>query len=52
MMNNMPREMTIVEIEEIIEAFANAAWRAKEVGFDAVQLHAAHGYLLSEFLSP
>ena len=52
MMNNMPREMTIVEIEEIIEAFANAAWRAKEVGFDAVQLHAAHGFLLSEFLSP
>jgi 2,4-dienoyl-CoA reductase-like NADH-dependent reductase (Old Yellow Enzyme family) len=48
----MPREMTIEEIEETIEAFAKAARRAKEAGFDAVQLHAAHGYLLSEFLSP
>ncbi|MFX1283178.1 MAG: NADH:flavin oxidoreductase [Promethearchaeota archaeon] len=52
MMNNMPREMTVKEIEEIIEAFAKSVWRAKEAGFDAVQLHAAHGYLLSEFLSP
>jgi len=50
--NIMPREMTIEEIEETIEAFAKAARRAKEAGFDAVQLHAAHGYLLSEFLSP
>jgi 2,4-dienoyl-CoA reductase-like NADH-dependent reductase (Old Yellow Enzyme family) len=48
----MPREMTIEEIEETIEAFAKAARRAQEAGFDAVQLHAAHGYLLSEFLSP
>ena len=47
-----PREMTIEEIEETIEAFAKAARRAQEAGFDAVQLHAAHGYLLSEFLSP
>jgi len=50
--NNMPREMTVEEIEETIEAFAEAARRTKEAGFDAVQLHAAHGYLLSEFLSP
>lgn len=50
--SNMPREMTIEEIEETIEAFAEAARRVKEAGFDAVQLHAAHGYLLSEFLSP
>jgi len=52
LMNKMPREMTIEEIEETIEAFAEASRRAKEAGFDAVQLHAAHGYLLSEFLSP
>ncbi len=50
--SNMPREMTIEEIEETIEAFAEAARRTKEAGFDAVQLHAAHGYLLSQFLSP
>ncbi len=50
--SNMPREMTIEEIEETIEAFAEAARRVKEAGFDAVQLHAAHGYLLSQFLSP
>jgi len=51
-MNMMPKEMTIEEIEETTGAFAEAARRAKEAGFDAVQLHAAHGYLLSEFLSP
>jgi len=48
----MPREMKIEDIKETIEAFAEAIRRAKEAGFDAVQLHAAHGYLLSEFLSP
>jgi len=50
-LNRTPREMTIGEIEETIEAFAEAARRAEEAGFDAVQLHGAHGYLLSEFLS-
>lgn len=50
--NKMPREMTIEEIEETINSFAEATRRAKEAGFDAVQLHAAHGYLLSEFLFP
>ena len=50
--NKMPREMTRREIEETIEAFAEGAVRAKKAGFDAVQIHAAHGYLLNEFLSP
>jgi len=40
------------DIEKIISDFSRAAGRAKQAGFDAVQLHAAHGFLLSQFLSP
>lgn len=47
-----PRELTTSEIGEIVDAFVAAAGRAIEAGMDAVQLHAAHGYLLHEFLSP
>ena len=50
--NRMPREMTIEEIEETVNAFAEASRRAMEANFHGVQLHSAHGYLLSEFLSP
>jgi 2,4-dienoyl-CoA reductase-like NADH-dependent reductase (Old Yellow Enzyme family) len=48
----IPRGMTLEEIEEVIEAFAHAIRRAREAGFDGVQLHGAHGFLLSSFLSP
>ena len=46
------REMTPDEIAQCIEAYAQAARRAKDAGFDGVQLHGAHGYLVSQFLSP
>ena len=46
------REVTPEEIGDICAAFGRGAGRAKAAGFDAVQIHAAHGYLLSEFLSP
>ncbi len=47
-----PRPMTEEDIERVLDDFAEAARRVAESGFDAVQLHAAHGYLISQFLSP
>lgn len=45
-------EMTKAEILDVIEAFIQGIKRAKEAGFDGDQVHMAHGYLLSEFVSP
>ncbi|GAA5156385.1 NADH:flavin oxidoreductase/NADH oxidase family protein [Pseudonocardia eucalypti] len=47
-----PRELTPVEIEHIIERFATAAVVCETAGFDGVQVHGAHGYLVAQFLSP
>ena len=47
-----PDAMSKQDIDEIVSAFGNSARRAKEYGFDAIQLHAAHGYLINQFLSP
>lgn len=49
---NIPRELTRGEIADIVDAFGNAARRTKEAGFDGVEIHSAHGYLLNQFLSP
>jgi len=46
------REITQEEITDVVDAFGQAARRAVESGFDAVQVHGAHGYLFSQFLSP
>jgi len=48
----VPRELTLPEIEALVEAFGQAARRAKAAGFDAIEIHGAHGYLINEFLSP
>jgi 2,4-dienoyl-CoA reductase-like NADH-dependent reductase (Old Yellow Enzyme family) len=48
----MPREMSLADIDAVVNEFASAARRGIEGGFEAVEIHAAHGYLLHEFLSP
>jgi len=48
----MPRELTKQEISGIIQAFQDAAIRVKTAGFDGVEIHSAHGYLLNQFFSP
>lgn len=47
----LPHEMTTEEVDEMIEKFGDAALRAKKAGFDGVQIHGAHGYLVCEFAS-
>ncbi|MBU4276774.1 MAG: NAD(P)/FAD-dependent oxidoreductase [Proteobacteria bacterium] len=47
-----PRAMTVIEIEAMVQAFARAAWRAMEAGFEGVEIHGAHEYLVHEFLTP
>jgi 2,4-dienoyl-CoA reductase-like NADH-dependent reductase (Old Yellow Enzyme family) len=47
-----PAEMTKQDITDVVTAFGASAMRAKTSGFDAVQLHSAHGYLINQFLSP
>lgn len=47
-----PKAMSSVEIQNTIAAFKDGANRAREAGFDVIEIHAAHGYLINEFLSP
>jgi 2,4-dienoyl-CoA reductase-like NADH-dependent reductase (Old Yellow Enzyme family)/thioredoxin reductase len=46
------RGMTIEEVYDLIEKFAEGAWRVQQAGFDAVELHGAHGYMIAQFMSP
>jgi 2,4-dienoyl-CoA reductase-like NADH-dependent reductase (Old Yellow Enzyme family) len=48
----VPQEMTVRQIKNIQEKFAKAALRAKNAGYDGVEIHAAHGFLLSQFMTP
>ncbi len=48
----LPREMSVKDIRDVTDAFARAARMSEEAGFDMIEIHAAHGYLLSSFISP
>lgn len=48
----IPRKLTSIEIDQVIDSFAQATRRAIEAGFDGVELHGAHGFLIQNFLSP
>lgn len=50
--SQLPKEMSVSDIDKVIEYFTQAARRAKAAGFDGVEIHAAHGYLLNQFYSP
>lgn len=51
-MKTMPQEMSRAEIAAVVKAFAEAALRVKKSGFDGVQIHVAHGFLLNQFMTP
>lgn len=50
--SQIPHELSVNEIFQVIESWRQAARRAKEAGFDVIEIHGAHGYLIHEFLSP
>lgn len=47
-----PHELTTQEVKDLVEAYAQAIRRCKEAGYDAIELHGAHGYLINQFVSP
>ncbi|MGI6152703.1 MAG: FAD-dependent oxidoreductase [Christensenellaceae bacterium] len=48
----MPRELALPEIETLVKKFGDAAERAKQAGFDGIEIHGGHGYLIAQFMSP
>src|SRR5699024_9856274 len=48
----IPKEMNETDIKKVIESFKYSALRAKKAGFDIIEIHAGHGYLINQFLSP
>lgn len=52
LIKDMPRALDTAEVERLIDHFVGAALRAQQVGFEGIQLHGAHGYLLHQFVSP
>lgn len=51
-MNEIVHEMSVEEIKDMVNCFADGAERAKKAGFDVIEIHGAHGYMLNQFLSP
>eukprot|EP00362_Geleiidae_sp_MMETSP1317_P002123 CAMPEP_0201281734 /NCGR_PEP_ID=MMETSP1317-20130820/3928_1 /ASSEMBLY_ACC=CAM_ASM_000770 /TAXON_ID=187299 /ORGANISM="Undescribed Undescribed, Strain Undescribed" /LENGTH=609 /DNA_ID=CAMNT_0047592475 /DNA_START=710 /DNA_END=2540 /DNA_ORIENTATION=- len=51
LVKGIPKELSIAEIRELISAFGNSARRCKDAGFDFIEIHAAHGYLINQFMS-
>jgi NADPH2 dehydrogenase len=50
--SRIPKEMTLDDITTVVQAFQQAARRAQQAGFDGIEIHGAHGYLINQFLSP
>lgn len=51
LVKEVPRELTIKEVEELIEKYAEGARRVKEAGFDGIEIHGTHGYIVAQFMS-